>query len=448
MLVSSRPRPTYQPPQIEPVKRRPRPEPVPVAIPDDGAAPAPYGADALPVTQAPGEVAPAGPVPAGPVPAGPVPAGPVPAGPVPAGPVPDAPAPAAAGVLVRPRPLVVPDDGSDPLPEELKLDQIKARPVRNHNNRILGALETGLFAAGQDAQAHPAHDWQGLMHNVGSAAGGFGAGVARPELDEQIAHDRDEARAQDELEQAQRNQAAGSLIKSRNAATDLTLQRPGMEANKQRVALLIAQERARPQYARLTETARHNKAAEALRDRGLISLDDYRDSLIDSRDADRTERGREADQTAGLAKDRNKETSRHNQNMERLSARRTAAYERAIQSGASKQQAAEAQAGAEADMYGQFADEVDDEIHRLETSTPDDEKDDDYDRQVGALHRQQREYRAKAGKGAAKATAPLATRKPITQMTEDEVRQAARAAKPPKNEDAAVAAWKRATGNK
>jgi hypothetical protein len=141
-------------------------------------------------------------------------------------------APPVAGVLVRPRGQVVPDDGTDPLPEEAKLDAIKSEHVHNHNNRIVGALLSGLALAGRDANEHPARDWQGLMHNVGEGLGGVGYGLAKTDLDEQIGHDLRQDKAQRDLETAQKNQAAGTLIKSRNAATQYQLARPELERAK------------------------------------------------------------------------------------------------------------------------------------------------------------------------------------------------------------------------
>jgi hypothetical protein len=281
--------------------------------------------------------------------------------------------------------------------DALKVAERASQPVKNHNSRLKSALKTMLIAGGEMARQHPATTWQELMPTLGAAATGLATGAAKPDTDEFLQRQADNAYLDQEKDRGLKIQERGARIRQVNAAAAYTEQRPALEGRKLAVQQLIAQEKARLSDKRLTEGERHNLAVENLRKMGLINIDEYRDSLIEEKKADREQRGAQFEEGMRFKRETLAATERDRKIKNELSARRTAAYETAVKQSGSKQAGNQAAAAAEAQMYGEMANEVDSDIDKMESTTPDEEKDSEYERKLGQLTRESRQYRAKAG---------------------------------------------------
>jgi hypothetical protein len=313
------------------------------------------------------------------------------------------------------------EHNADVLPEQTALDAAKAAPVKA-KPKWQSALETALLASSQEFRAHPANDWAGVMRGAGAAATGAVGGIIKPRFIPQLQHDYAVEQAQGDLNEALRTQAATAAVDYKRTQSDRVLTKDARDQKALELRGYLEQAKLRLRGQGLSDAEVDRAARRSLIERGLANREDLADlgwaGLDYKAEQDRIENKRKADNDVFEHK--------HKLTLAKIAGARAEAYQRAVSQSGNKQAANEAAAAAEADMYGKSADEVAQQIDELETATPDNDKSDPssgYNLRIGQLHRQEREYRMKAGKAGIKSTNSLtkSTGTPITQMTREQI---------------------------
>jgi hypothetical protein len=207
--------------------------------------------------------------------------------------------PPPSGMSEMPTPAALPvvKNSFDPPPPgsvdeaENSLREAQGRKVVDKNGRFKSGVRNALYGLGQTFGRRPANNWQELAHGLSYGVGSGVAGAIDPTIDEERAKLADIERFQGQFDQRTKDDANRASIKFRNAQADYTAARPGLEERKSQIKLLIDQEKARLGNRRMTETERHNGAAEVLRGQGLIDAREYRESRLKDYDEDREQRG-------------------------------------------------------------------------------------------------------------------------------------------------------------
>jgi hypothetical protein len=317
--------------------------------------------------------------------------------------------------------------------------------------RILSGLESFVIEGGRPFRNQMPRNSQELAYGLSRGAGGAAYGAVNTEYPSRVRIEAKRQQAGQEYDEALKRQSEETQNRLRDAQADYATGRGPREDRKVELQAGYNAWRTRNGDARLTETENYHRFLLTERQAGRLSEEEYKRQVLEDHDLDRAQRtqfeqGRNDRWTKKFDAD---ERDRDIKN--RLSERRTAAYEEAVRKGGAggSSDVKKAQAAAEAEVYDDATAEIEGDLYELE-QTPESERGSDYARGKASLERQLRDNRLKAEKARATAgqqTDASRTNERLSAIGSEEevVRYATEAKKDPK---AAVERWKRLRARK